>query len=223
MKWLYRTGLTLVITVAPNLANATTLYINDVFYAPLRTGPSNSHRIIHAGLPSGTVLEKLETSGDFTQVKTENGQVGWLRSNYLTEKPIAKIQLAEANKQIALLSQGQKPALEKLQQLQKQHKKLNSKLQASEEKNRALVDKLKKIATVSAKPMEIAALNEKLLRDKEILSNEVDVLKAENTQLKNSSERETIINTLLAVSFGVALTILLPLLKPAKRRNDDWG
>ena len=35
------------------------LYISDQFTVPLRRGPSNSHRILHAGLPSGTALEVL--------------------------------------------------------------------------------------------------------------------------------------------------------------------
>ena len=38
---------------------AATMYISDQFTVPLRRGPSNSHRILHAGLPSGTALEVL--------------------------------------------------------------------------------------------------------------------------------------------------------------------
>ena len=33
-------------------ASAATLYISDQLTVPLRRGPSNSHKIIHAGLPS---------------------------------------------------------------------------------------------------------------------------------------------------------------------------
>src|SRR5262245_31463356 len=38
---------------------AETQYIIDTLTVPLRRGPSNQHKIIHAGLPSGTSLEIL--------------------------------------------------------------------------------------------------------------------------------------------------------------------
>ena len=62
------------------------MYISDQFTVPLRRGPSNSHRILHAGLPSGTALEVLgeDDAAGFTQVRTPNGTEGWMPTQYLS-------------------------------------------------------------------------------------------------------------------------------------------
>ena len=63
---------------------AETNYVSDNLSVPLRSGPSNAHRILHRGLPSGTALEVLgrdEESG-FTQIRTNNGTEGWLPTQY---------------------------------------------------------------------------------------------------------------------------------------------
>ncbi|HSN71639.1 MAG TPA: TIGR04211 family SH3 domain-containing protein, partial [Steroidobacteraceae bacterium] len=81
---------------------AETVFISDVLTVPLRSGPSLRHKILHAGLPSGTRLETLteDPESGFTQVRLSDGTEGWVRSQYLTSDPIAKVQLAAANREI---------------------------------------------------------------------------------------------------------------------------
>jgi SH3 domain protein len=86
-------------------AYAATMYISDELTVPLRRGPSNAHRILHAGLPSGTPLEILgeDKAAGFTQVRTPNGTEGWVPSQYLTGEPVAKSQLAAAQRRVQSL------------------------------------------------------------------------------------------------------------------------
>jgi SH3 domain protein len=88
--------------LAANVAVAETQFITDQLTVPLRRGPSNGHKIIHAGLPSGTALEivaKDDGSG-FTQVRTLNGTDGWVPTQYLTSEVPALDRLAAATKRV---------------------------------------------------------------------------------------------------------------------------
>jgi len=50
-------------------ASAATTYVSDQFTVPLRRGPSNSYKILNAGLPSGMPLEVLsvDSAAGFTK------------------------------------------------------------------------------------------------------------------------------------------------------------
>ena len=81
---------------------AETNYVSDSLTVPLRSGPSNAHRILHRGLPSGTRLEVIgrdEESG-FTQVRTDRDTEGWVPTQYLVTQPIARDQLISARARI---------------------------------------------------------------------------------------------------------------------------
>ena len=71
-------ALFLLLLMVNAVASAATLYISDELTVPLRRGPTNGHRIIHAALPSGTALEVLgeDKANGFTQVRTTNGTEG---------------------------------------------------------------------------------------------------------------------------------------------------
>jgi SH3 domain protein len=94
-----------MLQLAP-LAHAETQYITDQLTVPLRRGPSNAHKIVHAGLPSGTALEivgKDDGSG-FTEVRTANGTDGWVPTQYLTTESPARDRVTQATKRIESLT-----------------------------------------------------------------------------------------------------------------------
>jgi SH3 domain protein len=82
------------------------MYIDDQLTVPLRRGPSNAHKIIHAGLPSGTALEILakDDGSGFTEVRTSNGTEGWVPTQYLTPEPAARDRVVQLNKRIETLT-----------------------------------------------------------------------------------------------------------------------
>jgi len=95
-----------VLLMLPLGAVAETQYISDELAVPLRRGPSNQHRILHAGLPSGTALEILaaDDGSGYTQVRTQNGTEGYVPTQYLTREPIARDRLVAAQKRVESLT-----------------------------------------------------------------------------------------------------------------------
>jgi SH3 domain protein len=101
-----RWSLLLAAVLLPGIVCAETQYISDQLLVPLRRGPTNGHKIIHAGLPSGTPLEivaKDDGSG-FTQVRTQNGTDGWVPTQFLTADIPARDRLTSATKRIESLT-----------------------------------------------------------------------------------------------------------------------
>ncbi len=116
-------------------------YISDVLNVPLRSGPSTAHRILHRGLPSGTQLTILATDEEasFTQVRTNGGMEGWVRSQYLIGEPIARVKLATAEKRL----QGLKAKIDKERET---HASLQSEYKETEANNRTLSSKVEALA-----------------------------------------------------------------------------
>jgi SH3 domain protein len=102
LKWI-----AFVVLLALPLASlAETMYIDDQLTVPLRRGPSNAHKIIHAGLPSGTALEIIskDDGSGFTEVRMANGTEGWVPTQYLTPEPAARDRVVQLNKRIETLT-----------------------------------------------------------------------------------------------------------------------
>ena len=96
----------LLMACLPALAIAETRYVSDELTVPLRRGPTSGHKIIHAGLPSGTPLEVIseDKNGGFTEVRMQNGTEGWVPTQYLSAEPIARDRLTAATKRIETLT-----------------------------------------------------------------------------------------------------------------------
>jgi len=71
-------------------AHAQTSYVTDVFEITLRSGPTNSNKILKM-LPSSTAVEVLRSDKDWSLVRAE-GVEGWVLTRYLTGTVPAALQ-----------------------------------------------------------------------------------------------------------------------------------
>ena len=69
-------------------ASAETIFVTDSLKLKLRVTPSNDGDVI-TSLDSGQKLTLVEKQTKFSQVKTADGQTGWVQSWFLTDKPPA--------------------------------------------------------------------------------------------------------------------------------------
>lgn len=209
-------GLWLVVLVSVGGAgapavNAETGWISDVFTVPLRSGPSNGHRIVHRGLPSGTPFEVLGRDDDagFVQIRTPSGTEGWIEVQYVTNEPIAKERLERATARVSQLEQ-------RLAEINSNLKEVRTASDQSSNENDGLsrnvaaleveLAELKRVAAsaiqTNDQKQELAALNERL-------RSEVDELVSDNQRLAgNAQQRWMLIGAGLALAglvAGVAL------------------
>lgn len=216
-------GTSILLLSLGSMAFAETRYISDKIYVPLRVGDTTKHRIIHRGLPSGEKLELLETNEDsgYSRVKTDRGVEGWLPSHYLVESPVARSLLNTAKQEVAELSKSNKELREQLKSTTQSSTETSNTVSDLEKENTALSEELAEIKRVSASAIKLDEDNRRLLQSNQMLSSEVDVLKTDNTRLREDKENEFFLNGAFAVLIGVMITLIIPKMMP--KRRSDWS
>ncbi len=200
---------------------AATAYISDNLTVPLRSGPSNAHRILHRGLPSGTELTILARDDDsgFVQIRTARGTEGWLPLQYLVNEPIARDRLVAANRRIRNLT-------ETIEQQTGQLSNLNSHKSQSDQSNSLLKRQvsqleqdLAEIKRVSAGAIAQNEANLELMALNDRLRAEVDELVASIASLEdNVQERWLLIGGALMFT-GLILGVSIK----ARPRRSAWN
>ena len=186
-------GLTGLLLLLASLGSfAATMYISDDFTVPLRRGPSNGHRIINAGLPSGMALEVLgeDKASGFTQVRTPNGTDGWVPTQYLQSEPVAKDLLVAANKRIQALEAQLKSTRDDFKETRSAHSQAESRSADLDRQTRQLQAELAELRRVSGASIanyeenkQLKAQNQELLAQVTELTSQVGQLRR-NTQLR---------------------------------------
>ena len=191
-------------------APAATMYVSDQFTVPLRRGPSNSHRILHAGLPSGTALEVLgeDSAAGFTQVRTPNGTEGWIQTQYLSGQPVAKDRLAAAERRVETL-EGQLKSLRGSEGRASDLGKQTEKLQAE----------LAEVRRISATSIANYEENKQLKTSNEALQTQVTQLSERVRQL----ERNVMLRWMLAGGALVLLGLMLGAWIKSRPKRSTWA
>lgn len=209
-------------SIAQDAADAQIRYITDRIHIPVRSGPSNKHRIVHWGLPSGTVVSLLSETveNDYLQIKTRGGTEGWVESQYLLKTPIARDQVKKYKAAMA-------KAKAKIESLEAQLKASNSanssnsdKLSSLQSQNKKLAAELAEIKRISSNTVKINRDNNRLVEENQRQKEELDILKTDNAQLRASKNNDEFLNGAFAVLLGVIITLIVPRLWPKKK--SEW-
>lgn len=210
-----------VTTLTHVICAAETLYISDVLTVPVRSGPSNGHRIVHSGLPSGTRLEVVarDDGSGFVQIRTAGGTEGWVREQYLVSEPIARDQLKAANATITRLES-------ELANLKGNASDLRESRDQSESANEQLTRQLKRaeaelaeVKRVSAGALEEHARNQELIALNNRLRAEVDDLVAETQSLKDNLQQRWMLIGAFLVLAGLVSGVVIK----ARPRRSGWS
>ncbi|MGM0825641.1 MAG: TIGR04211 family SH3 domain-containing protein [Pseudomonadota bacterium] len=78
-------------------------WVTDELSTFVRSGPTDGYRIVGT-LTAGEQVEVLETSGDYTRVRGEEGDGVWILSDELQQTPSATEQLPELESQVESLT-----------------------------------------------------------------------------------------------------------------------
>ena len=213
-------ALSLLVTSTTLIASPTA-YITDSISVSMRENPSKDSPGVGAPMYSGTAVTILETRNDigFTLVKTENEQRGWLPSQYLTDKPIANVELTSARQQIEELTVSLEATRKELETL----KALDTEAGKTQmlEDNKKLSFQLEELKKVSANAMRLDQDNKDLLQANSLLKNDLDILNTDYQRLKDSTQNDSFMNGAYAVIIGIIATLLIARLWPKKR--SEWG
>ncbi len=184
---------------------ADTVYVRDTLYVPLRGGQSTEHRILHRGLRSGTLLERLEVNKDtgYSRVRLENGQEGWIQSQYLVDEPIARIRLEEAEARFAELDSRYQQVTADLQKLRSTELAITTTNNELVARNTELKAELDKITNLASNVIAIDEENKQLRGEHDALLAEIDALSVANQLFQDTSDRKWFLNGAGTILIGL--------------------
>ena len=201
--------------------SAETLYISDILTVPLRSGPSNAHRILHRGLPSGTALEVLEVDEEagFTHIRTRNDMDGWIRSQYLVDEPIARAKLVQAQARVARLERQLNDQTSKTSELSTARSQAERSNSSLTRQVKALEQELAEIKRISADAISEHDKNLRLAQLNGRLRKEIDEIVKERQQLKDNVEQQWMLIGAGLVLAGLALGSVIK----SRPRRSGWS
>ena len=188
-------------------------YVDDMLVIVMRSGNGNNFKIIR-NLPSGTPLELLETSGEFSRVRTRSGTEGWVLSQYLTKEPIARDKLKAATQLVSKVQAQNKELKKELNDTTNENAKLGK-------ENRKLKDQLQNFRSVAAKPIQMQEENQSLVKAKVSLESDKQMLQQELQVLRDQSDKRWFLAGAGVLLCGLLLGLLIP--KMRRRRKSDWS
>lgn len=188
-------------------------YVDDNLVIVMRAGNGKQYKIIR-NLTSGTPLQVLQSSGDYSQVRTDNGTEGWVRTQYLSKTPIARDKLKQANQQLAKLSAQNNELKKELNTAAQENTNLSK-------ENNELKTQLENFRTVAAKPMQIQEENQSLAKAKVSLENDRQMLQQEVQMLRDQSDKRWFLAGAGVLLCGMFLGLIIP--KMRRRRKSDWS
>lgn len=213
----------IVLMAAATSAHARTVYVDDTLFAPIRSGEGTQYRILHSGVRSGTALELLETSeSGYSRVRTPDGIEGWIVSRYITETPIARHRLDQANRQLEQARNELGELKTQLQEVTSERNELRNSEETLQSRAGRLSEELNNIKEVAADSINLDRRNGELREENQKLRNELEVLTAEKERLEAKEESDFMLLGAALVLLGVILALVIPLLKPT-RKTDNWA
>ncbi|MBI3771581.1 MAG: TIGR04211 family SH3 domain-containing protein [Gammaproteobacteria bacterium] len=198
---------------------AADVYVSDYLVITLRAGKGDSFKVVKS-LSSGMVLEVIEVDGEFTHVRTKEGLDGWVRNQYLSEKPVARSLVDDYSKKLEQLAAENKKLKDSLAEVNREAKQL------SQDQKRIVAEKTKmeqehaQIKELAARPMELEDKNKNLSSENTAMKTELAKLRLESSEFKKNQVQKWFLAGGGVFLFGIVAGLILPRFK--SRRQSNW-
>jgi SH3 domain protein len=215
--------LTSIFMLPATQAWSETLYVSDELSIPMRTGASNSHRIVYfpkSGIPL-TVKEKSD-DGNYVRVTSPGGKEGWVETQYLMKQASARDRIVTATKNLENSRAQVKELKKQVSELESQNKELNAQVNQTQREIKSQESSMEKLKRISANPVALANKNKTLEDQLSQLTASNKMLTIENEQLAGESTKDWFILG-AAVSLGSLLFGLIITRINWKRKRHSWG
>jgi SH3 domain protein len=202
-------------------AMAETNYISDQLEVTLRSGKSTSHSIIRM-LRSGTPVEVLDQDKDsgYTLVRAQ-GKEGWVLTRYLMNRPVARDQLAEAQKKLAELELANRKMTTAMQALTQEKGSIEKDRSSMEENYRKTSQELAEIKRTASSALAIDSENKDLKSRLVALERNMQTLQQENESLKDRTARDWFMVGAGVLLLGILAGLIIPRIRWRKKSSWD--
>ena len=146
-----------------------------------------------------------DKAAGFTQVRSTNGTDGWVPTQYLTSQPVAKDQLAAANKRIQSLEAQLKSTKENFQETRGARTEAENRNSNLDKQTKQLQTELAEVRRVSATSIAQYEENKQLKVENKELHAQVTDLSSKVQQLQRNSQFRWLMGGGALVLIGLAV------------------
>lgn len=185
-------------------------YATDACSMPVQSGPAPGYKIVRM-VGSGTALDIVEpnTKG-YTKVRTTDGTVGWMMSEYVMEQPSARNRVAQFEARIATLESENKTL-----------KSENEGLNTARQDSKRCGEELTNVRHTASKTLAIDEENRRIQQEIDISRKQQAQLESENTTLRDQSNRNWFLAGAGTALGGFLCGLAIPHLSLKRRRRWD--
>lgn len=203
-------------------AHAQMNYVTDDFEVMLRTGPSIQNKIVRP-MRSGTRIEVLrEDAGQgHSQVQTASGEIGYMLTRFITDKPSARNRVARLQNQLEQLRSDPEEVRALLASSQDENQQLIAQNVSLTNAAQAAKKELESFQQVAGNEIKLAQQNEKLESEVRQLLLQLDDIRIQNEALKDNSERVRNLMYVGILLLGLFLGWILSI--SGRRNRSSWG
>jgi SH3 domain protein len=199
-------------------------YIGDEVFVVLHAGPGSNYRWLGKLIPGTELIEqRRSTDGNWAEVRTERGTVGWVQAEYLASEPPAQVRLPAVVRQLEEAEREAATLRERLSELESTQQGLQSELDDSSGELQRVSEELAQLRQVSGSAVETAEQNRRLVQDASSMQLKIDTLEADNQRLQDRVQNSAFLDGALAVLLGVIITLVVPRLWPKRRSSSSWA
>ena len=167
-------------------AHAQPAYVTDVFEITLRSGPTNSNKILKM-LPSSTPVEVLRTDKDWSLVRAD-GVEGWVLARYLTRTAPAALQVERFAKENETLRAKMAAMTEKTSATAGENQALLDRLNRAETELASLQQRYAELEQGSKAYVDLKRAHDELLALQAETAQRAEALEMKNKDLSGDTQ-----------------------------------
>ena len=216
--------LTLLTLLCTPLAAQETRYISDDVFIVLHAGPGANYRWLGRLIPGTELVEqRRSTDGNWAEVRTRRGTLGWVKAEYLASEPPAQARLPAVVRQLEDAQRDGADLRRNLATAQAERDALRAQLDESSAALQRVSEELAQLRQVSGSAVETAEDNRRLVEEATALRMNLNTLRADNQRLQDRVSSSAFIDGALAVLLGVIIAVVVPRLWPKRRASSSWA
>lgn len=216
--------LTLLTLLCTPLAAQETRYVSDDVFIVLHAGPGSNYRWLGRLIPGTELVEqRRSTDGNWAEVRTRRGTLGWVQAEYLASEPPAQARLPAVVRQLEDAQRDGADLRRNLAAAQAERDALRAQLDESSAALQRVSEELAQLRQVSGSAVETAEDNRRLVEETTALRMNLNTLRADNQRLQDRVRSSAFIDGALAVLLGVIIAVVVPRLWPKRRASSSWA
>lgn len=212
----------LLLFCAVDAGAAEKVFVTDKLQVNIRSGQGTDFKIVNR-LSSGASMTRLEnnpTTG-YSKVRMKNGQVGWILTRFLSEKPVARWLLNSATEKLNRIEEENGLLKQNLEALRAESTQTEVNNKALGKRSEQLKQEVENIRKTAGSALSIQRQRDQLQERVIGLERELQKMRRDKESLEDSTSQDWFMIGAAVLFAGVVVGLILPRIS-WRRKTSSW-